>query len=258
MTREIRDQQLFNQIAQAYTQKDLTPSAIIARQYRVMCVVESILKTTANLGVIVDLGCGVGAPAKYLHGHYQQYIGVDQSAELITAAETFTRDLPLVKFVVGNAKDTSLPDNTADLILSVGALHHMTDLDAVFQEMRRISKPGARLAVIEPQNGNPIIQIMRWLRARLDGSYSEEQIYFSEASLRELFLRNHIENVQTNYYGYASTPFAQVILNPQSITTSLSYHSVNLDKWLTKHLPTSLRKFSFDVAVSGSFPSNRN
>ncbi|NJN55594.1 MAG: class I SAM-dependent methyltransferase [Anaerolineae bacterium] len=116
--RELRDQQLFDQIASAYAHKDETESSVIARQYRVACAVQPILDRMPDLGVVVDLGCGVGAPARYLHGRYQQYIGIDQSAELIAAAERFTQGLPQVQFKMANAKSTELPDNTADVILS--------------------------------------------------------------------------------------------------------------------------------------------
>lgn len=254
MTRENRDQRLFDQIAKSYARKDLVSSSVVARQYRVMCAIEQIVHNTPNIGVIVDFGCGVGAPARYLHGRYQQYIGVDQSAELIAAAKSYNTGLPDVKFIVGNAKATNLPKHSADLILSIGALHHMTELDAVVQEMKRVAKPGAKLAVIEPQNENPFIQFMRWLRSRIDGSYSEEQIYFSRLELCDLFQRNEIENVRGTYYGYTSTPFAQVILYPQMVVTPLSRCSVRLDKWLRTHLPNRLKKLSFDVAVTGNFP----
>ncbi len=251
--RERRDQQLFNQIAAAYARKDVTASSVIARQYRVECAVSPILQTRQDLGVVVDLGCGVGAPAKYLHGRYQQYIGIDQSAELIAVAEQFTQELTQVQFKAANAKATHLPDHCADVILSIGALHHMTELEAVIQELTRIARPGAYLAVIEPQNGNPLIQGMRWLRARLDGSYSEEQIYFAAPDLVSLFRQQGLTDLQVRYVGYASTPFAQVILNPQTLTVPLSRSAVHIDRWLTAHLPAGLRRLSFDVAVHGRF-----
>lgn len=251
--REQRDQQLFDQIAASYARKDDTASSIVARQYRVECAVQPILAARPDLGVVVDLGCGVGAPAKYLHGRYQQYIGIDQSAELIAAAEQFTQGLPQVQFKVANAKSTGLPDNSADVILSIGALHHMTELDEVIQELVRIAKPGAYLAVIEPQNGNPLIQGMRWLRARLDGSYSEEQIYFAASDLEALFRQQGLTDLQVSYYGYASTPFAQVVLNPQAITVPLSRLAVRCDRWSTTHLPGQLRRLSFDIAINGRF-----
>jgi ubiquinone/menaquinone biosynthesis C-methylase UbiE len=189
-----------------------------------------------------------------LHGRYQQYIGVDQSAELIAAARTFTADRPQVAFVVANAKATTLPAQTADLLLSVGALHHMTEMEAVIGEMVRIGKPGAHFAFIEPQNGNPLIQGMRWLRARLDGSYSEEQIYFAAADLVALLTRCGITDLHTDYYGYASTPFAQVVLNPQALTVPLSRWAVRTDQWLERHLPAAMQRLSFDVAITGRLP----
>lgn len=254
MSRETRDQQLFDEIAASYAKKDVVASSAIAREYRILCAVEPILAQQDDLGTVVDIGCGVGAPAKFLNGRYQKYIGVDQSAELVEAGQTFTDEFDNVEFVVGNAKETGLPNNVADVVLIIGALHHMTEMDEVLQEAQRIAKPGAYFAIIEPQNGNPLIQGMRWLRARMDGSYSEEQIYFSEAELSSLFTRNGLSDLHVHYYGYASTPFAQVVLNPQAITISLSRFSVQMDRWFAAHLPRTLERFSFDIAVTGSFP----
>lgn len=253
MSQELRDQELFNQIAAAYARKDVIRSSVIAREYRTLCAVQPVLVARPDLGVVVDIGCGVGAPAKYLYGRYQQYIGIDQSYELIKAGQQFTQGLAHVTFLVANAKTTGLLDNTADVVLSIGALHHMTELPQVLAELQRIAKPGAFLALIEPQNGNPLVQLLRRIRTVVDKSYSEEQIFFAATALHDLLQAQGVVDLQTAYHGYVSTPFAQVVLQPQGLTVPLSRFAVRMDTWLAAHLPSRLRNLSFDMTVVGRF-----
>lgn len=250
---EARDQALFDQIATHYARKDIIQSSMLARRSQLWAAVASTLQGLPNLGTVVDVGCGVGAPAAYLSGQYDKYIGIDQSPEMIEAAQLFNRQLDNVEFMAANVKTAVLPPHTADTILSIGALHHMTELDGVVTQLAQIAKPGARFVVIEPQNGNPLIQLMRWLRGKIDKGYSTEQIFFSEQALESLFARNGITDLTTAYQGYLTPPFAQVILNPQAIFVPLSRLAIQIDNWLHAHLRGPLQKLSFNIVLTGTF-----
>jgi SAM-dependent methyltransferase len=212
-----------------------------------------ILDQTTSLGVIVDIGCGLGASAKYLAGRYDHYIGIDHSAELLKAATHFHKGNPHVEFIAADILNVNLPPHTADLILSDGGLHHMTDLDAVMACLRRLAKPGAWFVAREPQNGNPFIQAMRWLRGRLDGDYSTEQQFFSESQVRELCRRHGLQQVDVSLQGFFVPPFAQVILNPQALSVPLSRLANRLDNTLNTYLPRPLRRLSFNLVLIARF-----
>lgn len=253
MSREDRDQELFDVIAKKYMRKDLVPASSFSRKQQLLTALKPLLGEAKSLGTIVDIGCGIGAPAKYLDGHYLQYIGVDQSAEMVRVAELFNQSHSQASFVADSVKNTQLKKNTADMILSIGALHHMTELEIVMGNLVKIAKPDADFVVVEPQNANPIIQSMRWLRGKIDKGYSEEQIFFSEEELTNLFARHGVINLKISYQGYLSTPFAQVIIPPQFITLPLSRLSIRIDKWLQNHLKWGLEKLSFNIIITGKF-----
>lgn len=253
MSREHRDRQLFDSIARKYMRKDSYPPSALARKAQLAASVQAVLNKNNDLGVVIDIGCGVGAPAKYLLGAYRKYIGIDQSGEMIRFARTFHRDNPDVEFIAGNIKEIHLAEQ-ADTLLSVGALHHMTALDTVLENLKKFAKPGGTFVVIEPQNANPFIQFMRWVRGKIDKSYSQEQIFFSEAELRNLLSRHDFENIQVTYQGYFSPPFAQVIIPPQAVSIVLSRLAIQLDGWLQARLQGSIRKLSFNIIVTGNFP----
>jgi len=252
--REQADQELFDTIADRYARKDVVASSSLARKNQLLFALQPILDQSPNLGTVVDVGCGVGAPARYLEGHYERYVGIDQSEEMIKAAATFNRGNPRAEFMAKNIKSRHLPQNVADVILSDGALHHITELDHAMGSLARIAKPGAFLVVREPQTGNPLVQTMRRVRGIVDSAYSEEQVFFRERDLRSLFASHNITDLSVRFQGFLSPPFAQVVMHPQALTVRLSKLAVSIDRWLNAHLPAPLQKLSFNIVVIGRFP----
>lgn len=253
IARELADQALFDTIAKQYARKDSIASSSLARRTQLLSAIQPVLVDQPNMGTIVEIGCGVGASAQYLMGRYERYIGIDQSEAMIEAARLFNQSNPRATFLVGNARAPDLEPNVADTILSSGALHHMTELDQVMESLVRIARPGAYLVVIEPQNGNPLFQLMRWVRGKMDPSYSSDQIYFSEHDLTDLFTGHGIDDLSIDFQGFLSTPFAQVVLFPQTLSTPLSRAASHIDPWLASSLPGSLKRLSFNIVIIGRF-----
>lgn len=257
MSREAKDQFLFDEIAEKYMRKDIALSSMLPRKAQIVTAVQPLLKKKTTLGTIMDIGCGIGAPAKYLSGLYDHYIGIDQSGEMIAIAQHFNEKEEQTEFIVDNIKSPAIPKKAADMVLSIGALHHMTELEKVMEALVGLAKPEADLLVIEPQSGNPLIQIMRWLRGKIDKGYSEEQIFFSETALVSLLTNAGITDLGISYQGYLSTPFAQVILPPQFLTRYLSKTAIRIDHWLQARLKGRGRKLSFNIIITGKFPHNQ-
>jgi SAM-dependent methyltransferase len=255
MSREIKDQTLFDEIAEKYMRKDIALSSMLPRKAQIVTAIQPFLEKEATLGTVMDIGCGIGAPAKYLSGSYDRYIGIDQSGEMIAIAQHFNQEEKLAEFIADNIKSPTIPKKAADMVLSIGALHHMNELEKVMEALVELAKPEADLVVIEPQNGNPLIQAMRWIRGKIDKGYSEEQIFFSETELVELLTNAGITDLVINYQGYLSTPFAQVIIPPQFLTSKLSKIVIKIDGWLQAHMKGWARKLSFNIIITGKFPS---
>ena len=229
-------------------------SSALARKSKLLSVMKPVLDELPSFGTIVDIGCGVGGPAKYLAGYYERYIGIDYSKELIKAAKIFNRNNLNAEFIAESIKSKDLPRQVADVILSDGALHHMTELELVMESLVGIAKPGAFFVAIEPQNGNPLINGLRWIRGFLDSSYSREQIFFSKENLKNLFLTAGITNLSTYYQGFVSTPFAEVVMRPQALFIPLSHLASSMDRWLGVNMPAIMKKISFNIVVIGRFP----
>lgn len=253
VTRELADQALFDRIAEQYARKDSIASSSLARRSQLLSAIRPVLDEQPNLGTVAEIGCGVGAPARHLMGRYERYVGIDQSEEMIEAARLFSQGNPKAEFLARNIRSPGLEPNMADTILSIGALHHMTELDEVMESLVRMAKPGAYLVVIEPQNGNPLLQLMRWVRGNMDPTYSSAQIYFSERDLTDLLRGHGIRDLLVDFQGFLSPPFAQVVLFPQVLFTPLSRAASRIDPLLASSLPGPLKRLSFNIIVIGRF-----
>lgn len=100
-------------------------------------------------GVILELFCGRGGALRSLCAMgFRNVEGVDLSKELLkeysgpaTVYESDCRELPF-------------GDNEKDVVIARDGLHHLPefprDLDRTFTEIRRVLKPGGRIAVWEP------------------------------------------------------------------------------------------------------------
>lgn len=248
---ETKDQELFDRIAFSYMQKDIVSSASRARRYQLLSAIKAAIGQK-NLGLVIDIGCGVGAAAKYLRGNYKKYIGIDYSKSEIRLAKKFNSGNHRADFLSKNIKDIVLRQK-ADTILSIGALHHMTNLKSVFLSLRKMAKPGTTFLVIEPYQSNIIIQMMRYIRKKIDPAYSENQRYFTTKELVELFKKHHLKKIKIDYQGFFTPFFAQVVLHPQFITRHLSQSAILIDSCLNR-LPFKIKKIiSFNIVISGKF-----
>ena len=87
LSHELSDRELFDRIADQYSLKDVILSTQISRRSIVCRALKPIVETEGKIGTLVDVGCGIGAQAKYLDGSFEKYIGIDYSSNLIGIGE---------------------------------------------------------------------------------------------------------------------------------------------------------------------------
>jgi ubiquinone/menaquinone biosynthesis C-methylase UbiE len=254
---ETADRALFDAMAEKYARKDMVASSRIARRDALLRAVKPELRARGTLGTVVEVGCGAAASALYLAGQYARYIGIDHSSEMIRFARDFIGPAPDVELLAANAKHTTLPDRSADTVLMVGALHHMTELDLVMAEMLRILRPGGRLICIEPHRENPVIQALRWLRTKIDADYSPDQHFFTREELFNLLREYGFQDTKLRYFTLFSQPFAQVILPPQILTAPLSRLACLLDAAIEPLLLGPLGKITWQIVASSVAPREK-
>lgn len=113
----------------------------------------------------LDYCCGLGGKAVQLAQHGAVVYGIDLSPIELKTAEGRAKDAGVadkITFQVMDAEQTTFADDTFDLIVCSGVLHHL-DLARAYPELARIIKPDGEIICIEALAHNPLIH---WYRRR--------------------------------------------------------------------------------------------
>jgi len=89
-------------------------------------------------GTAVDVGCGAGRHTVLLAERFDHVVGIDVSAPMIELARR-KRARPNVTYEVRDLMDV---DGAYEVVLSVGMLHHVADLEAALAKVRSLVRPG--------------------------------------------------------------------------------------------------------------------
>ena len=121
-------------------------------------------------GSALDLGCGTGMLAARLAGLGYEVTGVDTSQGML---DVMRERVPGVAAVHASGTDLPVDDDRFDLALTVAALHHIADRDAVrktLAEMVRVTRPGGRVLVWDHNPRNPYWRLIMARVPQDDGS----------------------------------------------------------------------------------------
>jgi ubiquinone/menaquinone biosynthesis C-methylase UbiE len=106
---------------------------------------------------VLDVGSGLGGPSRFLAWRYGCRVsGVDLTAEFCRVAVLLTELTGLtgrVDYRQGSALDLPFPAESFDVVWSQNAAMNIADRDRLYAEMRRVLKPGGRLALQEVAAG---------------------------------------------------------------------------------------------------------
>jgi len=100
-----------------------------------------LLPQVANRLRAWDCATGNGQVAVALAAYFTEVVATDLSASQLAEAT----ERPNIRYQVGTAEHSSLPDESVDLI-TVGQAVHWFDQEAYHREVRRVAGPGATLA----------------------------------------------------------------------------------------------------------------
>lgn len=111
---------------------------------------------------VVDVGSGAGFDSFIAAdgvGPTGTVVGVDMTAEMLAKARENVEALALadrVEFREGFAEALPVEDGWADVVISNGVINLCPDKRAVFEEIRRVLRPGGVLQFADIANGRPV------------------------------------------------------------------------------------------------------
>jgi SAM-dependent methyltransferase len=104
---------------------------------------------------VLDVGCGTGVLAGRLAGRGYEVTGLDPSEGMLEVLRSEHSDVTAIR---GSGDELPFEDASFDVVVTVAALHHIADADAVratLAEMARVTRPGGRIVVWDHNPRNP-------------------------------------------------------------------------------------------------------
>jgi len=101
---------------------------------------------------LLDVGCGIGGPARYFAEHSCRVTGVDLSEEFIRVAKSLTRKVGLdqsATFYRTSALELPFDSNTFDGAYEIHVGMNIADKTGVFKEVARVLKKNGRFAIFD-------------------------------------------------------------------------------------------------------------
>ncbi len=152
MINRLRVRQHFSKAADTYDE------AAVVQRRTAEDMAERTLLLTSDKHSILELGCGTGLLTEQLSQHYPQadIYAVDLADNMLQQAKArlmakppswqfWSRKTLPVKLIQADAFSLPFADAAFDLVVSNFMLQWCQDLDAVFAEVRRVTKPGGAL-----------------------------------------------------------------------------------------------------------------
>ena len=96
--------------------------------------------------VVADIGCGNGRIGRLIVCDCQKYIGLD-SSDSLTAFPTYIEGFENVTLVQASATDVPLENESVDVAICWGVMHHTDRPEKTFDELVRIVKPGGYILI---------------------------------------------------------------------------------------------------------------
>jgi ubiquinone/menaquinone biosynthesis C-methylase UbiE len=110
---------------------------------------------------VLDVGCGQGVDVRLLSsrvGPEWEVVGVDISEKMLDAARERTEHTSNVRFESGDVMDLSFADDSFDAVQCERVLVHTDAPEQALSELARVTRPGGRVGVTEPDLGSILIE----------------------------------------------------------------------------------------------------
>jgi len=116
---------------------------------------------------VLDIGCSIGVSTHYLHQFFQKrqsssvkVTGLDLSPFMLAVARFQDTQQAIARWVHATSEETGFPDDSFDLVTMQFVIHELPRYatQAIFQEVKRILRPGGCFALLDNNPQSKVIQ----------------------------------------------------------------------------------------------------
>ncbi len=163
---------------------------------------------------ILDFACGNGENGIYAALCGANCIGIDISPEGVSNSNKNAKEAGVdshCRFEVMDGENMTFSDNTFDLGVEYGALHHV-ELDTAMAELARVLKPDAEMICVEALRHNPFIH---WYRKRTPHLRTEWEVDHILGVESLATISKYFDKVDVKFFHLASlaaVPFRKTFL----------------------------------------------
>lgn len=125
-----------------------------------------LLKAAGYNQLILECGCGTGQLSQFLQLNNNSVLGIDMSISSLKLAleHKLRNELTRSNFAQMNIFDLAIKDNSFDIVISHGVLHHTFDARRAFGHIVRKVKPGG---IVMVGLYNSYARILTWIRSKM-------------------------------------------------------------------------------------------
>lgn len=151
---------------------------------------------------ILDCGCGVGYLGMHLAQQGALVTGFDISEEAIHIARTIAQRHGLnnsIQFDILDVEDLKYQDETFDIIVGSGVLHHIIKYPGAKSEIYRVLKHGGKVLFAETLGENPLIN---WVRKTFTMRHNLGDVLLTISDIESFganFSQVHVEAIHLFY-----------------------------------------------------------
>ena len=185
--------------------------------------------------LILDAGCGNGVLSEELANNGAKVVGIDSSTSVFYSE--YKRCNDNVHFIHGDLQHSPIKENSFDLAISIGVLHHTENTERSFRNLARLVKPGGRLYIwlyripekaIRRYLRVPVYDAARLITSRLPNKIQRPVIYFWAHVIQ--LLHKHIKKVD-------NIPFSEYLIS--------AYDDLAC-RWRHYHTPQEVSRWYFE------------
>ena len=148
---------------------------------------------------ILDFACGNGENGIYAASMGADCTGIDISPEGVANSTKNAERMGVAdrcKFVAMDGENMTFEDNTFDLGVEYGALHHV-ELDKALSELARVLKPNGEMICVEALRHNPLIH---WYRRRTPHLRTEWEVNHILGVESLDIMRKYFDKVEVKFF----------------------------------------------------------